>query len=174
MHLLQVLILIIKITPTPTLTPTLALVVQSKSTHSQKPKLSTIKHGWLLCSRLCTHPSFLQGQILWRLQKSFRWDETNVPYVYTYTCVKSSHIYIWACAKRCYIYLSISISLSLSLYIYIYIYICLKNTLKLVKDTGNNQITQHAQKVSVFRMLKMDTAWKKKNCPGWRGVKKHN
>ena len=37
------------------------------------------------------------------------------------------------------------------------IYICLKNTLK-VKDTGNNQITQHAQKVSVFRMLKMDTA----------------
>ena len=48
-------------------------VVQSKSTHSQRPKLSMIEcghqmDGWLLCARLCTHPE-VSLEIMCRLYK---------------------------------------------------------------------------------------------------------
>ena len=54
-------------------------VVQSKRTHSQKPKLSTIEcghqmDGWLLCAQLCAWPEIpLESNSMQSLQKSFGW-----------------------------------------------------------------------------------------------------
>ena len=53
-------------------------VVQSKSTRSQKPKLSAVEHGhpldgWPLGARLCILLRFLQSNSVQTLQKSFGW-----------------------------------------------------------------------------------------------------
>ena len=57
--------------------------VNSKSTYSQKAKISTMKRGykmdgWPLHARLCTL-RFLQSDSVQTLQKSFRWDYKEAP-----------------------------------------------------------------------------------------------
>ena len=115
MHLLQVLILIIKNTPTPTLTPTLALVVQSKSTHSQKPKLSTSSMGDHYVLGFSAHPELFPGSNSLKTTKvlQMRLNQRS-PFVYIHMCEKFTYI------------------------------ICLKNTLKLRywKQPNNPECTK--------------------------------
>ena len=81
-------------------------VAWSKSTHSQKPELSTIKcghqmDGWPLCARLCACPEICLESTVQPLQRSFRWDQ-GPPCEYAckniiYTHIKDPvvHVRIW-------------------------------------------------------------------------------
>ena len=74
-------------------------VVQSKSTRSQKPKLSTIEcghqmGGWLLCAQLCAWPEIpLESNSVQSLQKYFGWGyKLRPPPVYTHAQKSHTHI----------------------------------------------------------------------------------
>ena len=74
-------------------------VAQSKSTHSQKAKLSTIVRGhqmdgWPLLDRLCAHPEIsLESNSVQTPQNSFRWDYK--PRSHTYVKDPVVHVRVW-------------------------------------------------------------------------------
>ena len=74
-------------------------VQQSKSTHSQKPKLSMTEHGhqidgWKLCARLCTCPEISSVRFCADLTKCPSDETINRGSLWVYACKKITHMHV--------------------------------------------------------------------------------